>query len=130
MKTILTFLLLVLTGILAIILSLFSFIYTLLKSLLNKNILRDYFYKTAFALDQLGNITCQHIFNDWWIKPEGHRMGSSVDQTISYTMGKNIETNTLYPFGIKIAKLIDYFAYIFVKEKNHCLNAAKNNQNN
>lgn len=130
MKTILTFLLLVLTGILAIILSLFAFIYTLLKSLLNKNILRDYFYKTAFALDQLGNITCQHIFNDWWIHPNGHRMGSSVDQTISFVLGTNLKNNTLYPFGIKIAKTIDFFAYLFGDGKNHCLRAANNNQNN
>jgi hypothetical protein len=129
MKTLLTFLLLVLTIVLAIILLVPAFIYTAIRSIKHGE-LSKYFYKIAFSLDQLGNIICQDIFNDWWIHPNGHRMGSSVDQTISFVLGTNLKNNTLYPFGIGVSKVIDFFAYLFGDGKNHCLRAANNNQNN
>lgn len=128
MKTILTFLLLLLTTILAFILLIPSFIYMLIRSILHKG-LRNYFYRIAFSLDQLGNVVCGEMLNDWLIKPEGYRFGA-VDVTISHVIGTNLKNNTLYPFGKGVAKTIDFFAYIFVKEKNHCLNAADKSQIN
>lgn len=128
MKTLLTFLLLVLTIVLAIILLVPAFIYTAIRSIKHGE-LSKYFYKIAFSLDQLGNVTCGYMMNDWMIYPKGHRFGE-VDETISHVLGKNLEKNTLYPLGIKVSKTIDFFVYLFVKEKTHCLNAAKKSQIN
>lgn len=128
MKTILTFLLLLLTIALAILLIMPAFVYMLFRSIKHKG-LPKYFYKVSFSLDQLGNVTCGPMMNDWMIHPNGHRFGE-IDETISHVMGKNLEKNTLYPLGVKVSKTIDFFAYLFVKEKTHCLNAAKKSQIN
>lgn len=122
------FFLLILTTILCSIFYAISFIYMLLRSFVHKG-LKAYFYKIAFSLDQTGNVICAPLFNDLLIKPNGHRMGNQ-DETISHVLGKNIETDTLYPFGKGIANTIDKAAYLFAKEVNHCLNAAKNSQQN
>lgn len=117
-----------LTIVLAIVLVIPSFVYMLFRSIKHKG-LAKYFYKVSFSLDQLGNVACGNMMNDWMIKPNGHRFGE-VDETISHVMGKNIEKDTLYKLGKGVAKTIDFFAYLFAGEKTHCLNAAKTSQIN
>ncbi len=123
-----TFLLLVLTWLLCFIFYAFGFVYMLIRSLKHGG-LKRYFYDIAFSLDQTGNVICGPMFNDFWIHPDGHKMGCP-DETISYVLGTNLRMGTLFPFGKKIAAAVDYAAYLFVGEVNHCLNAADKGQNN
>lgn len=131
MKTILKLLLFTFSLILALALCSIGMIYTLIKSIFVKGILEDFFFMNAFTIDQSGNVVNKHWFNDWMVKPSGHRFGNP-DETISYVMGVNKRDGNLYLFGKLVANIIDLFAFLFGANKwdRHCLDAAENPQKN
>lgn len=125
---ILTFLLFLFTALLCSIFYFVGLVYMLIRSIKHKG-LKKYFYQLAFSLDQTGNVVCGPMFNDFFIYPDGHRMGNP-DETISHVLGKNLQTDTLSPFGVKIANTVDWVAFLLAGELDHCLNAANNSQIN
>ena len=60
----------------------------------------NYVYKVALAVDQLGNVTCQDIFNHTLVKTKKdfHAFGDE-DDTISYCLAMNQKKDTLSKFG-------------------------------
>lgn len=72
------------------------------------------FHSINIAIDQLGNVVCQHLFNLTLIKKEGHLFGNE-DETISSVLGKNIQANTLSSVG----RLLNFLLNIF--EKDHSI---------
>ena len=80
----------------------------------------NYFFKIAISIDQAGNVICSKLFNDIFIKKEGHRFGDE-DETISSVLGKNKITETLTMIGKVIAYLLNKI------EKDHIENAVENN---
>lgn len=62
---------------------------------------------TAVELDKMGNTWMQEVFNDFLINKKGHKFGSK-DETISYVLGKNKETNTLNWLGKKVATFLNF----------------------
>lgn len=121
-----TFFLFIFTSLLASIVMVMGFTYSLIRGIF-KGGLKDYFYYCAFTIDQAGTVVCQHLFNDWLVKPDGHRFGNP-DETISFVLGVNLRFNKLYPFGVGLCKVVDFFAYLFSGERNHCINASKKEQ--
>lgn len=61
--------------------------------------LTEYWYRCALSLDISGAVIGQHLFNDWWIKPDGDRFTGKSGRTISNYLKTNSEKNTWYPFG-------------------------------
>lgn len=61
-----------------------------------------YWMDVAISLDQLGNVTCQHLFNITLIKnipyQKKYRFGKP-DETISSVLGKNKRQGTLSSLG-------------------------------
>ena len=60
----------------------------------------NYIYQTALSVDQLGNVTCQTVFNLTMVKRkmEFHPFGEE-DDTISYCIAMNNKKGTLSRFG-------------------------------
>jgi len=75
-----------------------------------------YFYRFALAIDQLGNVAMQDLFNDILIKRSGYKFGN-VDETISSVLGKNERSSTLSGLGKMIVKLLNFI------DPNHALNS-------
>lgn len=71
--------------------------------------LSDYVYQIALSVDQLGNVTCQEVFNLVMVnrKKHYHPFGEE-DDTISYIIAKNQERNTLSGFGRFWAWFLDF----------------------
>ena len=89
-----------------------GFIYALFKKGLS-----DYFWICALSIDQTGNAICMHLFNDLLIKANGHRFGNP-DETVSYVLGMNKKTDTLYLLGRMLADVLGWI------DKNHVEKAA------
>lgn len=66
-----------------------------------------YFYQMAYGIDQLGNVTCQYMFNAALITRQGYRFGVP-DETVSSVLGKNYRKGTLTWCG-KILERILHF---------------------
>jgi hypothetical protein len=66
------------------------------------------FYAMAVSIDQLGNVTCQHLFNLTLIKNDdrAHKFGDP-DETISYVLGFNKRIGALSRFGYVIAAILN-----------------------
>ena len=75
-----------------------------------------YFYKFALAIDQMGNVAMQDLFNVIFITKEGYKFGNQ-DETISSVLGKNQYRQTLSGLGIFIVKILNFI------DKNHALNS-------
>lgn len=60
----------------------------------------------AYSIDQFGNVACQHLFNDVLRTTSGHKFGDA-DETVSYVLGKNKETNTLTKMGWWFTNLLN-----------------------
>ena len=72
----------------------------------------------VIGINQFGNVTCAHLFNDTLIKKGGYQFGNP-DDTISRVLGKNKSTYTLTKAGRMLADLLNFI------DKNHVENAAK-----
>ncbi len=79
-----------------------------------------YFYKFALAIDQMGNVAMQDLFNDIFIKNDGYKFGDE-DETISSVLGKNERNNQLTVLGKGIVKILD------VIDPGHALNSIEEN---
>lgn len=85
-----------------------GFCYSILLTLLKNGYaeLDGHLYKCAVANDQHGNTFLAKIFNDWLIKPGGHKFGNP-DETISSVLGKNQLRNKLSLPGRMLNWLLD-----------------------
>ncbi|MDJ0646595.1 MAG: hypothetical protein QNJ57_11490 [Flavobacteriaceae bacterium] len=100
----------------------FGMLYTVLKLVFRLKfgvlfrVSDGYFYMFALAIDQMGNVAMQDLFNDLLITKDGYKFGD-VDETISSVLGKNEETDTLSGFGKIIVKFLNFI------DPNHALNS-------
>jgi hypothetical protein len=100
----------------------FSFIYTHIKFIARSirlkswkhlsNKLRYYYYELAWADDQKGNVLCQDVFNDWFIKRDSAKRYNygKIDHTVSHVTGVNEKRGNLTFWGrllVAILNLID-----------------------
>jgi len=75
-----------------------------------------YFYQFALAIDQMGNVAMQDLFNDILITKNGYKFGD-VDETISSVLGKNEKNGTLAGLGKLLVKILNFI------DPNHALNS-------
>jgi len=108
--------LLIIALVLTIPIGLIGFVYALFKRGLS-----HYFWVCALSIDQTGNAICMHLFNDLLIKPKGHRFGNP-DETVSYVLGMNKKTDTLYLLGRMLSDILGWI------DKNHVEKAAAKEQ--
>jgi hypothetical protein len=77
-----------------------------------------YFIEVALVLDEVGNVTMQHLLNDiLLIRKENTYFFGNKNETISSVIGKNYITNTLSPIGHTLNKLLNFL------DKDHALNS-------
>jgi len=112
---IISILLTVLTVPLGMIYTVFKFIFKNKFVLLFK-ISNGYFYKFALAIDQMGNVAMQDLFNDIFIKRSGYQFGNE-DETISSVLGKNERLQSLSGLGKLIVRFLNFI------DPNHALNS-------
>ena len=112
MKNLLLFLV---AYILAFILFPLGFVYALLTFRVSKS---KYLFNLAFAIDKLGNATLGVMMNDVLKKKGGVSFGN-YDTTISYTLGRNKQLNTLTFIGKGVANILDFV------DKDHCIKAVE-----
>lgn len=79
----------------------------------------EYFWRLALSFDQTGNVFMSVLFNDFMIKKGGHRFGNP-DENISYVLGNNKKTKTLYKLGSWLAGFLNFI------DKNHVEKAVNN----
>lgn len=82
---------------------------------------REYMFRIAVGVDQLGNVVCKHLFNITLIKKDGYRFGNE-DETISSVVGKNKKANTLTIVGRLLDKLLD------IIDRNHSIDAIEEDE--
>ena len=99
-----------------ILLTLFSFWSVLIatEKIIRGKATDSYFFECAIAVDVLGNIMGQHLWNSIFIADEGYQFGKR-GETMSSVLGKNKRDNTLITLGKTLANILDTF------QKNHCL---------
>ncbi len=80
--------------------------------------LNVYFIEVALVLDEVGNVTMQHLLNDTLLikTPATYQFGNK-DETISSVIGKNSLTNTLSPLGSALNIFLNFL------DKDHSLNS-------
>ncbi len=78
-----------------------------------------YFWQIAVAIDKLGNIICQDLFNDLMVKPGGYRFGNGTE-TVSYVLGVNKANDNLYIIGRALSAILNWI------DKSHVEDAVKN----
>ena len=66
----------------------------------------QYQLNIGISIDQLGNVVLGPLMNILLKKKGGHLFGNP-DETISFVLGQNKESNTLTWFGRKIANLLN-----------------------
>ena len=116
------FLLFIISVILTIITVPLGMLYTILKLLFNGKfavlfkISNGYFYRFALAIDQMGNVAMQDLFNDIFILKNGYKFGN-LDETISSVLGKNERTKTLTDLGRALVRILNFI------DPNHALNS-------
>ena len=80
--------------------------------------LNVYFIEVALVLDEVGNVTMQHLLNDILIiKNDQAYFFGRKDETISSVIGKNSLTNTLSPLGRALNSFLNFL------DKDHSLNS-------
>jgi hypothetical protein len=80
--------------------------------------LNVYFVEVALVLDEVGNVTMQHLLNDiLLIKNNKTYLFGNKDETISSVIGKNSLTNTLSPLGRALNNFLNFL------DKDHSLNS-------
>ena len=127
MKHITGILLFIVALLLAFIIMPLGFVYGIVKNILTFRgktlilVINKAFYMIAYAIDQLGNVVCQFLFNDLMIKKDGYKFGDP-DKTISYVLGINKQDSTLSGFGGLIVALLHLI------DPNHVEKAVQNDQ--
>ena len=79
----------------------------------------SYFFECALAVDVLGSVMGQHIWNFIFITKQGYQFGKR-SETMSSVLGKNQRNGTLIFLGRIIVKVLNFF------QKDHCLNSITN----
>jgi len=97
--------------------------YTLVTRLFKPGELSAYFFSFAKSLSIAGATQGQHLFNDWFVKPDGYRFGAETESA-SHNFGENKKRETLYPLGYALAYLINAVAAGF-KDNEHIEKAAE-----
>jgi hypothetical protein len=98
----------------------FGFVYALIRQTCSSKSqsLNIYFIEVALVLDEVGNVTMQHLLNDiLLIRKEDTYFFGNKNETISSVIGKNYITNTLSPLGHTLNKLLNFL------DKDHALNS-------
>ena len=67
---------------------------------------RDYFFRIAVSLDQLGNTICAGLLNFVMTKGEYVKFGYP-DETVSGVLGKNKAKGTLTWFGSRLCSILN-----------------------
>lgn len=83
----------------------YGFIYTFIKK--GSQGVGEYALKMAISIDQLGNVSMQHLLNKLWLKENAYRFGNR-DETISSALGRNKNLNLLNGFGRSVDRMLDY----------------------
>jgi hypothetical protein len=98
----------------------FGFVYALIRQTCSSKSqsLNIYFIEVALVLDEVGNVTMQHLLNDiLLIKKEQTYLFGNKNETISSVIGKNSLTNTLSPLGRALNSFLNFL------DKDHSLNS-------
>ena len=74
----------------------------------------SYFFECALAVDVLGNVMGQHIWNFIFIAKDGYQFGKR-GETMSSVFGKNQRDGTLIYLGKIVVSVLNFF------QKDHCL---------
>lgn len=98
--------------ILAAILIPFAIIYECV-TLIRFSSISDYFLNIAIAIDELGNVACQSLFNDTLRKKGGYKFGT-IGETISGCLGVNEYFGTLTFLGKCVVGMLERI------QPNHC----------
>lgn len=116
------FLLFIISIVLTVLTVPLGFLFTMFKFIFNNkffmlfSVSNGYFYQFALAIDQMGNVAMQDLFNAIFIKKHGYKFGNE-DETISSVLGKNERQNTLSKFGSIITNILNFI------DPNHSLNS-------
>jgi hypothetical protein len=97
-----------------------GFVYALIRQTCSSKAksLNIYFIEMALVLDEVGNVTMQHLLNDiLLIKNNQAYLFGNKDETISSVIGKNSLTNTLSPLGRALNSFLNFL------DKDHSLNS-------
>lgn len=87
--------------------------------------MKAYYHQIAFGIDQLGNVICRDIFNDWFLKNHlGRKEYGSPDLTVSHVTGVNEHGNHLTFMGRLLAGILNAI------DPNHTDKARNNDQFN
>jgi hypothetical protein len=99
-----------------------SFITLMIKAKLYQwwDRLGQYFLKSAVAIDQLGNVMCQDMFNSLLIKDNSIPFGNE-DETISSVLGKNLVKDNLTTLGKGLNFILNQI------DPNHSINSIEEN---
>ena len=97
-----------------------GFIYALIRQTCSSKAksLNVYFIEVALVLDEVGNVTMQHLLNDILLinDVQTYYFGNK-NETISSVIGKNSITNTLSPIGRTLNSFLNFL------DKDHSLNS-------
>jgi 8-oxo-dGTP diphosphatase len=97
-----------------------GFVYALIRQTCSSKAksLNIYFIEMALVLDEVGNVTMQHLLNDILLVKHKHTyFFGNKDETISSVIGKNSLTNTLSPLGRALNSFLNFL------DKDHSLNS-------
>jgi len=83
---------------------------------------KNYFFKIAVSLDQLGNVICMENLNAWLITNKSKYFFGSPDETISSVLGKNKRAGTLTRFGWIVDRILNKL------DDNHSINAIEEDE--
>lgn len=83
--------------------------------------LERYFYWIAYAIDQLGNVVCQYLFNWCLISKAGYKFGLP-DETVSSVLGKNYQLGTLTFAGRCLERFLHFL------DENHSVDAIEEDE--
>ena len=97
-----------------------GFVYALIRQTCSSKAksLNVYFIEVALVLDEVGNVTMQHLLNDILLMNDvqTYYFGNK-NETISSVIGKNSITNTLSPLGRTLNSILNFL------DKDHSLNS-------
>jgi hypothetical protein len=97
-----------------------GFVYALIRQTCSSKAksLNVYFIEVALVLDEVGNVTMQHLLNDILLlnDVQTYYFGNK-NETISSVIGKNSITNTLSPLGRTLNSFLNFL------DKDHSLNS-------
>lgn len=83
---------------------------------------KDYFWRIAISLDQLGNVICAEAMNFLLIQPFSKYKFGNPDETISSVLGKNQLHDRLKPFGKWVVEVLGRL------DENHSIKSIENDE--